>query len=391
MSGGGAHAAYQVGVLRAVVRMLPRDLSNPFSIYCGTSAGAINAAVLAAHADSLRVGVGRLTGVWGRFAVEDVFAVDWATLVSTAYRWLAGLAFERLGRPLPPALLDRAPLAGLLAKRLPFGGISAAIQSGRLHAVGVTASSYASGQSVTFFEGAPECRPWHRADRAGVAGPLSIAHLLASSAIPFVFEPVAVGGEYYGDGAMRQTAPLSAALHLGAQRLFVIGAQSPVSQVARFGGPPSPARIAAHVLNSIFLEGLDADLERLERVNQTVRAFTQRGAPAPAGLSEVACFALYPSEDLTALAATYYHTLPRALRFFLGALARHGPDAGLASYLLFERGYCRRLMALGYADALREAEPIRAFLGYPEQGAAGRRAAGRAPRGSEVLPRRFAP
>ncbi len=381
MSGGGAHAAYQVGVLRAVVRILPRDIANPFSIYCGTSAGAINAAVLAAHADTLRVGVGRLTGVWGRFAVEDVFAVDWGTLASTAYRWLAGLAFGRLGRPLPPALLDRAPLARLLATRLPLAGIGAGIRSGRLHAVGVTASSYTTGRSVTFFEGAPECRPWHRADRAGVAGALSVAHLLASSAIPFVFEPVAVDGEYYGDGSMRQTAPLSAALHLGARRLFVIGAQSPISRAAPSSGSPSPAHIAAHVLNSIFLEGLDADLERLQRVNQTVRAMAQRGATAPAGLSEVACFALHPSEDLAALAATYYQTLPRALRFFLGALARHGrPDAGLASYLLFERGYCRHLMALGYSDALREAASIRAFLDRPERDQAAGRVGRTAPR-----------
>ena len=372
MSGGGAHAAYQVGVLRAITRLLPRHAARPFSVYCGTSAGAINGTVLAAHADDLREGVERLTRVWGRFTVEQVFAVDWKTLANTASRWLSGLVLGRLGRSPPLALLDRGPLEDLLATHLPFADIAHHIQGGHLHAVSITASSYGTGQSVTFYEGAPGQRPWQRADRIGRAVRLSIAHLLASSAIPFVFEPVTIDGDYYGDGAMRQTAPLSAALHLGARRLFVIGAQSPVAQGPRPYGQPSLARIAAHVLNSLFLEGLDADLERLERVNQTVRALARRGLPAPAGLSEISCFTIYPSEDLASIASAYYATLPRALRFFLGALAPHGrADAALASYLLFEQGYCRHLMALGYADAIRKAGPIRAFLGYPAQGTAG--------------------
>lgn len=368
MSGGGAHAAYQVGALRAIARLLPRHAPNPFRIYCGTSAGAINGMVLAAHADSLREGVGRLTRMWGRFSVDQVFVADWGTLAATASRWLLGLTLGRLGRMPPLALLDRGPLEELLVTQLPFARIGAHIAARSLHAACVTTFSYTTGRSVTFFEGAPGQTPWTRADRLGVATRLSAAHLLASSAIPFVFEPVVVDGDYYGDGSMRQTAPLSAALHLGARRLFVIAAQGPVSQAARTPGPPSLGRVAAHVLNSIFLEGLDADLERLERVNQTVRALARHGSSVP-GLSEVACFTLRPSRDLAAVATGYYETLPRALRFFLGALARQGrPDAGLASYLLFERGYCRRLMALGYADVLREAGPIRAFLGYAERG-----------------------
>ncbi len=371
MSGGGAHAAYQVGALRALVRLLPRHASSPFSVYCGTSAGAINGTVLAAHADDLREGVDRLTRVWGRFAVAQVFAVDWETLAGTACRWLSGLVLGRLGRSPPPALLDRRPLEDLLASHLRFTDIATHIRNGHLHAVSITASSYETGQSVTFYEGAPGQRPWQRADRAGIAARLSVAHLLASSAIPFVFEPVTIDGGYYGDGSMRQTAPLSAALHLGARRLFVIGAQSPVARAPRHGDRPSLARIAAHVLNSLFLEGLDSDLERLERVNQTVRALARRGLPAPAGLSEIACLTIHPSEDLDAIASAYYAALPRSLRFFLGALTRHGrADAGLASYLLFERGYCRHLMALGYADTMRKAGAIRAFLGYPAQGAA---------------------
>jgi len=369
MSGGGAHAAYQVGVLRAVVRILPRQAKNPFHVYCGTSAGAINCAALAAHAGDLRDGVRRLTRIWGHFEVGQVFTADWGSLMATAARWLLALVFGGFGRPLPLALLDRAPLEDLLVAHLSLDHIAARIDAGLLHAVSVTASSYTSGQSVTFFEGAPELRSWRRSDRLGVPAKLTLAHLLASSAIPFVFEPVLLGDDYFGDGSMRQTAPLSAALHLGAERLFVIGVHSPGSPVTAQKEPPSVAHVAGHVLNSIFLEGLDADLERLERINQTVRALGRRGAEAPTGLSEVACFTLHPSQNLAAIANLYQNALPRPLRFFLGALAGRGrPDSILSSYLLFERSYCRHLMALGYADAMRNADAIRAFLGYGQEG-----------------------
>ncbi len=364
MSGGGAHAAYQVGALRAIVRILPRHAQNPFHIFCGTSAGAINCTTLAAHADDLRLGVQRLTQIWGHFRVEQVFAADWLHLMATAGRWLSALFLGRFGAPLPLALLDRAPLEDLLATHLSLADMSAHINTGLVHAVSVTASSYTSGQSVTFFQGAPELSSWRRADRVGLPTEITLAHLLASSAIPFVFAPVALGDGYFGDGSMRQTAPLSAALHLGAKRLFVIGVQSPDMAVTAPLGPPSVAQMAGHVLNSIFLESLDADLERLERINQTVRAL-RRGnqGGGSVGLSEVACFALHPSQNLAAIANLYHDALPASLRFFLGALARHGrPDSALSSYLLFERGYCRHLMALGYADAMRNAGAIRAFL-----------------------------
>ena len=366
MSGGGAHAAYQVGVLRAIVRILPRHAENPFHIYCGTSAGALNCTALAAHADNLREGVQRLTRIWGHFQVEQVFMADWGSLSWTAARWVSAFVLGGFGRPLPLALLDRAPLEDLLATYLSLDHIAARIDAGLLHAVSVTALSYASGQSVTFFEGVPQLRSWSRADRVGVPAKLSLAHLLASSAIPFVFEPVALGDDYFADGSMRQTAPLSAALHLGARRLFVIGAQSPVPEpTIPHKGPPSVAQMAGHVLNSIFLETLDSDLERLERINQTVRVLGCHGPESSVGLSEIDCFTMHPSQNLFALATLHRDALPHSLRFFLGVLGgRRRSDSALSSYLLFERGYCRHLMALGYADAMRNAPAIRVFLGY---------------------------
>ncbi len=375
MSGGGAHAAYQVGVLRAVVRIVPRHAKNPFHIFCGTSAGAINCTTLAAHADDLRLGVQRLTQIWGHFQVEQVFAADWFHLMANAGRWLSAFLLGRFGAPAPLALLDRTPLERLLASHLSLSDVSAHIDAGLVHALSVTASSYATGQSVTFFQGAPELGSWSRADRVGLPTQITLAHLLASSAIPFVFAPVALGDGYFGDGSMRQTAPLSAALHLGAKRLFVIGVQSPDLAVTAPLGPPSVAQMAGHVLNSIFLESLNPDLERLERINQTVDALRRGNQGGSMGLSEIACFALHPSQNLAAIANLYQGTLPAALRFFLGALARRGrPDSALSSYLLFERGYCRHLMALGYADAMRNAGAIRAFLGFQQASADAARA-----------------
>ncbi len=361
MSGGGAHAAYQVGVLRALVRILPRHAPNPFSIYCGTSAGAINCATLAVHADDLRAGVRRLTHIWGHFAVGQVFTVDWGRLAANAARWSLALASGGAGRPSHLALLDRRPLADLLTAHLRLASLETHIRSGALHALSVTCSSYTTGRSLTFFEGARTLSGWHRAGREGVATRLTHAHLLASSAIPLVFAPVLVDGDYCGDGSMRQTAPLSSALHLGAQRVFVIAAHNPEHEIAGEDGPPSLARIAGHILNSLFLASLDADLEQMERINQTVRALTRSHAAVPAGLCEIACLTVHPSANLAAIASHDQRALPRSLRFFLG-IGHARRDSVFASYLLFERAYCRRLMSLGYADAMARADAIRAFL-----------------------------
>lgn len=364
MSGGGAHAAYQVGVLQGVAHLLPPGVRAPFQIYCGTSAGAINCAALAAYADDFPQGVRRLARIWGHFHVNQVFAADWASLAVTSGRWFLAMLLGGLGRYQPLALLNRRPLERLLAASLPLEAIAGQIDRGVLHAVSVTASSYSSGQSVTFFEGAATLGPWQRADRCGRPARLTVDHLLASSAIPFVFAPVGIEGDYLGDGSMRQTAPLSAALHLGARRLFVIGAQTPSGRHDTDGARPSFAQIAGHVLNSIFLEGLDADLERLEGINQTVRKLAGAGETLP-GFVPVECLAIHPSVDLAALAHTYYRALPRSLRFLLGGLGgRRRKGAALSSYLLFERGYCRALMALGAADARCQGEAILRLLGH---------------------------
>jgi NTE family protein len=367
LTGGGARAAYQVGVLRAVAEVWPRRRGNPFPILCGTSAGAINAATLACNADNFRKGVRDLLQVWRGFEVSRVYRADPWGVAKTGARWLTAMVAGGLGRSNPTALFDNAPLRALLESRFAFERLSDHIASGDLYAFAINATGYTSGQSVTFFKAAARAEPWTRARRLGVPSPLGVDHLMASSAIPFVFPAVRIHREYFGDGSMRQIAPVSPALHLGADRVLVVA----VGRLAK-GAParqlttdyPSMAQIAGHVLSSIFLDSLEVDLERLQRINRTVGAMPQEmRARHGVSLREIETFVIAPSEDIEPIAARYAHRLPRSVRFFLrgiGATKRTGSN--LLSYLLFDRSYCRALIDLGYRDAMARREELAAFV-----------------------------
>lgn len=368
MTGGGARAAYQVGVMRALHDMLPADAPNPFPIICGTSAGAINAAVLATDAGNFHRGVRRLMTVWKNFHVDHVYRADARGALGNSARWLfSTLTGGRLTRG-GISLLDNAPLARLLDRHVDFPAIGRNIEAGHLHAFAVTCSGYTSGQSVTFYQGISSLADWARARRVGVAMPIGLPHLMASSALPFIFPPVKINREYFGDGSMRQIAPVSPALHLGADRLLVIGvgrqATQPAVRVQANGYPPL-AQIAGHALDSIFLDSLEVDLERLQRINRTIsiippETLAKNGYP----LRAVDFRVITPSVPLSQIAAQYAHELPRVIRGLLqtvGAMKRTGSN--LVSYLLFERGYCRELIKLGYSDTMAQKDDLTAFLG----------------------------
>lgn len=368
MTGGGARAAYQVGVLRAVAELLPRDIRNPFKIICGTSAGAVNAAVLAANGSNFRHGVRELVRVWKNFTTEQVYRSDAYGVACNTARWLlAVVAGGRLGEATRVALLDNAPLAALVRNRLDFSTIQASIDAGDLAAVAVTCSGYSSGQAVTFYQGRPDLEPWKRARRLGMPMDLAPEHLLASSALPFIFPAVHINREYFGDGSMRQVAPISPALHLGADRLFIIGVGRqlmPRREYASSSTYPSLAQIAGHCLNSIFLDSLEVDLERLQRINRTLAVIPHEVREEKGiAMHHVDFRLIAPTEDLEQVALDFADDLPRAVRLLLyGARKRSG--ANLLSYLLFEKSYCRALIQMGYRDTMQHQGDLMEFLGW---------------------------
>jgi len=368
LTGGGARAAYQVGFLRAVSHMLPRGTPNPFQIICGTSAGAVNAAVMAAGATDFHRAVRRLMLVWKYFHADQVYRSDVLSVISTGSKWLGAMLLGGLGRNNPTSLLDNSPLAQLLRRYLDFNGIRSSIEAGALYALSVTASGYTSGQSVSFFQGVPGLAGWQRARRIGVPEMIDIDHLMASSALPFIFPAVPLRREFFGDGSMRQIAPISPALHLGADRVIVIGAgrhAGAATERTRTIAYPSLAQIAGHALNSIFLDSLEVDIERLQRINRTIRLISPEDRSRhDVQLREIDVLVISPSEEIDRIAARYTRELPRPIRFLLRGLgATRTGGATLTSYLLFEPAYCGALIALGYKDTMAKREEILRFIG----------------------------
>jgi len=367
LAGGGARAAYQVGVLKAMKEMLPDPRVNPFPIICGTSAGAVNAGALAVYADDFAHAVDNLIAVWSHFEPHHVYRADFVGAVLNNIRWTAGFLFGAFVKNRRISLLDNRPLESLLRRRLDFSRIESNIKSGALDAVSITCSGYTSGQSCSFFEGADHFEGWHRSQRLGIKTRITPEHLMASSALPFVFPPYKLNREFFGDGSMRQIAPVSPALHLGADRVIVVGTariRTDAPERTASNLYPTIAQIAGHVLNSIFLDSLAVDLERLERINKTISC-VDPVTLKKLGLSlhHVDVLVLTPSEPLDGIAVRHVRSLPWTIRFLLrsvGAMRRGG--ANLASYLLFERGYCNELIDLGYQDTIKRREEVEAFL-----------------------------
>jgi NTE family protein len=365
LSGGGARAAYQAGVARAIAEMLRDGSTSPFRIVCGTSAGAINAAALAAGARHFGLASTTLCKTWAALRVEDIYRADGGQLIHTGWRWLRSL-FPGADRRQPIALLDNAPLATLLARTIHFPSIQQSIDAGALDALTITASSYRSGMSVSFCMGGPTLQLWERSQRIGVRAAIGVPHLLASSAIPFVFPPTRIGNEYFGDGAMGQMAPTAPALHLGADRILVVGAarsgtHAPADETA---DPPSLAQIGSQVLSSVFTDALGTDLEKVRLVNIAVRQIPpERLDASPMPLRDIMLLVLTPSVALETLAGEFRHRLPRSLRMALGGIGgtRSGGE-GLLSYLLFDAGFCSALIELGYRDAQDRRDELATFL-----------------------------
>ena len=367
LSGGGARAAYQVGVLKAIRELLPKSKTNPFPILVGTSAGAVNAAVLATHARNFAVAVEGLLEVWQNIHVDQVYRADPAGIAASAWRWLGALMFGWLTHRAPQSLLDNSPLRHLLEHHVNLLRLDDAIAHQALRAISITCSGYNSGESVSFFQGRADLDPWRRSQRVGAHVKIEIDHLMASSAIPFVFPAVKLHREYFGDGSMRQLAPISPAIHLGADKILVIGAGHLAQEEERpadAAGYPSLAQIAGHTLSSIFLDSLWMDLERMNRINQTVSMIPEeRRQQNGSKLRPIDVLVISPSQRLDHLAALHSNALPwpvRAMLRGIGAMNRSG--GALVSYLLFEPPYTQALIELGYSDTMTRKDEVRNFL-----------------------------
>ena len=383
LTGGGARAAYQVGVLKAIAQ-IRRECGqgaapNLFPVITGTSAGAINAAALACRADDFDGAVECLCEVWENFSADQVYRADSFGVIRTGARWLTmmsiGWAIARWRRARPRSLLDNAPLEALLNRLVNPERTRQMMREGHLQALAVTASSYGSGLHVTFYDALDNIVPWTRSQRIAVRDAITVLHLLASSAIPFVFPAVALNiaehTEYFGDGSMRQAAPISPAVHLGAERILVVGAgrmHEPPGERAGSSEYPNLAQIAGHALSNIFLDALAVDVERLHRINSTLALLTPE-ARAATSLKPIEVLVIAPSQRLDDIAARHLGTLPIAIRGMLRGIGVQGQGAdargaALASYLLFEAAYTRELMALGVADTVQRRDDVIAFFGW---------------------------
>ncbi|HEV7165106.1 MAG TPA: patatin-like phospholipase family protein [Gammaproteobacteria bacterium] len=376
LPGGGARAAYQVGVLKALAELLPQDAPTPFPIIAGTSAGAINAAMLASHAQNFRAGVAYLDNLWREIHSDQVFKTGVLTALKTGSHWFFTLLSGGMDRHNPISLLDNAPLRELLRQHIVFEQMDQAIDAGVLDALAITASGYTSARSISFFQARADLKPWHRERRFGEpVETMSLDHVMASVALPVIFPAIRIGREYFGDGSMRQSAPLSPVVHLGAEKVLVIALRNeqpnrlPLEE--EMVPYPSLGQIAGYLLDTLFMDSIYGDLERLQRINSTVSRIQARpGEEQP--LKVIDTMVITPSEDIRDIAQRHKDEFPRSVKFLLrGVGGLHKSGSQLLSYLLFEGKYCRDLIDLGMRDAQAQADKLLEFIGESVTGKTG--------------------
>jgi len=364
LSGGGARGAYQVGVLRGLAELgvLPTHGAG-IDLFVGSSAGAINAAALAVHADSLEEGVARLERVWRGISPGDVFRTDIAAFGRIGARWAWDLSLGgATGRVRARSLLDTTPLRALLERSIACERIQRNVASGALGALALVATDLHTSNGVVFLDAPPSTPTWRRRRWRVERTRIGVDHLLASSAIPVFFPPVRIDGAYFGDGSIRNTAPLSPAINLGADRIVAIGVSGPTPPPERrTRRTPTMAQIAGVLLDAVMLDAIEVDVEHSERVNASLlhcRTDAQPGQP----FRPIDVLWLRPSRQVRDLTARFAPRVPRVLRYLMRGLGSDESITELTSYLLFDSEFCGHLVDLGHADVRAERARIEAFF-----------------------------
>ncbi|PKG76861.1 patatin [Shewanella sp. Actino-trap-3] len=366
LGGGGARAAYQIGVLKALVQFYPRNHNVPFDIICGTSAGAINATSLATHASCFHLGIKKLDWVWRHFETHKVYRASIPQVLRHLGRMaIKGLQDDKVSTD-AASLLDNQPLRELLDKLIDFKRIDRNISNNALKAISVDASSYNNSRSYSFYQGNKHIENWQSAKRSGIRSLLNTEHLLASSAIPMVFPSIKLNQAYYCDGSVHQLSPLSSPVHLGANKIFVINLESPHKNFPiEFEHHPKTATIGGHLLDTIFSDTLNSDLERLQKGNQTLSFMSKEGRDS-LNLRHIETLVIKPSQDLSRIADRFYDDMPFAIKTLLKFFGiNRQSDSSIVSYLLFEKSYTTTLIDLGYQDAMDRIDEIKQFFDIP--------------------------
>lgn len=373
LSGGGARNAYQVGVLKAIAEHLPEGTPSPFKVISGTSAGAINAGGLAASAYDFKKSVRDLEQVWGSLSIPNVYHAGQVSSMRAAAATIWQLVRARKVADQPTSILDNSPLQKLLEQHIDFNSFQKNIDEGWLDAVTFNTSSYTSGKSISYFMGNKSIQEWNLARRKGVRDQLTVQHLMASSAIPLVFPAVRIRNDYQGDGALRQSSPLSPLLSMGANRLLIIGVSNSKNESDApntIERPyPSPGQIAGYLFESLFLESLDSDIERLEHYNALLHNTPGRHVQLDGTIIQpVDKLVITPSVDVREIVSRHMHRFPKSMRVVLRVLGAHKPEGRqISSYLLFESSFCQELIELGYSDGKDQMRAIDRLLTSPSE------------------------
>lgn len=360
LTGGGARASYQVGALKGILEIAQKhQLETKFSIIVGSSAGSINATYLASHVHEPNYNIDKLAELWTNLRTKDIYDVALWSVIGNAIRGVFELSSgDLVEKKQMKSLLDNSPLRSFLEENIPFEKIQENIDNHLIEALAIKTINYSTGAATTFFQGKEYLQEWNRSGRVGLSEAININHIMASTALPIVFPAQRIGDYDFGDGSMRNHTPLSSAIKLGADKIMVIGVkqQKPKLKVKK----TNLSRMMGLVLNTLILDAIDLDYERLTQINKMVRLLSDNNIESP--YKEITPYILRPSDDIGEIAMEHQHEIPKSVRHFIQGLGRKQESSDLCSYLLFEAPFTRKIFELGYNDALADEEQILAFL-----------------------------